>query len=125
MAATKLPEVSTRLAVVYFSQTNSTHQLANAIITGINSISGTMTLQHRIRGTEIHNGRFQNRELIQRLQTCHGIVFGTPTYMGCVSAQFKAFADATSELWATQSLAGKMAAGFTCGASINGDQGTT
>ena len=125
MAATKLPEVSTRLAVVYFSQTNSTHQITNAVITGMTHTSGTMTFQYRIRGSEIHGGRFQNQELLQQLQTCHGIVFGTPTYMGSISAQFKAFADATSELWAQQSLAGKMAGGFTCGASINGDQGTT
>jgi NAD(P)H dehydrogenase (quinone) len=45
--------------------------------------------------------------------------------MGGVSAQFKAFADATSELWCQQEWAGKIAAGFTCGSAMNGDQTST
>ncbi len=47
---------------------------------------------------------------------------GSPTYMGGAAAQFKAFIDATSDEWSKQRWANKIAAGFTCGSSLNGDQ---
>lgn len=45
--------------------------------------------------------------------------------MGGVAAQFKAFADATSDFWERQEWAGKMAAGITSGTALNGDQSST
>lgn len=50
------------------------------------------------------------------------IVFGSPTYMGNVSWQFKKFIDATSRVWGQQGWKDKLAAGFTNSASINGDK---
>lgn len=50
------------------------------------------------------------------------IVFGSPTYMGNVSWQFKKFMDATSKVWGPQGWKDKFAAGFTNSASINGDK---
>jgi hypothetical protein len=48
---------------------------------------------------------------------------GAPTYMGSLSAPFKAFMDATSHLqYAEKRWAGKIAAGFTNGASRGGDK---
>ena len=40
------------------------------------------------------------------------IVFGSPTYMGNVSWQFKKFVDATSSVWAKQGWKDKLASGF-------------
>ncbi|MEO6279803.1 flavodoxin family protein [Roseateles sp.] len=53
------------------------------------------------------------------------IVFGSPTYMGTVSWQFKKFADASSKVWFTQGWKDKLAAGFTNSASMNGDKLST
>lgn len=50
------------------------------------------------------------------------IVFGSPTYMGNVSWQFKKFADATSKAWFTRAWGDKLFAGFTNSASLNGDK---
>ncbi|MGE5452061.1 MAG: flavodoxin family protein [Acidobacteriota bacterium] len=50
------------------------------------------------------------------------IVFGSPTYMGNVSWQFKKFMDASSRIWSQQGWKDKLAAGFTNSASINGDK---
>ncbi len=48
---------------------------------------------------------------------------GAPTYMGSLSAPFKAFMDATSHLqYAEKRWEGKVAAGFTNGASRGGDK---
>jgi len=111
-----------KIGVIYFSKTDVTEQLADALIAGLNSKSEPVIVRHQITGSEIVEGRFENLSIIDELSTCDAIVFGTPTYMGGVSAQFKAFADATSELWCEQQWAGKMAAGFTCGSAMNGDQ---
>ena len=53
------------------------------------------------------------------------IVFGTPTYMGGPSWQFKKFADASSKPWFTQQWKDKLAAAFTNSASMNGDKLST
>jgi len=53
------------------------------------------------------------------------IVFGSPTYMGMASWQFKKFADASSKAWFTQAWKGKLFAGFTNSASMNGDKHST
>lgn len=114
-----------KIGVVYFSQTNVTYQLSQALIKGVVEFGGFEVVQHRIEGRDIVEGRYTNLKVIESLHACDAIVFGTPTYMGGVSAQFKAFLDATSELWCEQLWAGKVAAGFTCGSALNGDQGAT
>jgi multimeric flavodoxin WrbA len=58
----------------------------------------------------------------EQLAAARAVVFGSPTYMGNVSWQFKKFADATSAVWARQGWKDKFAAGFTNSASINGDK---
>lgn len=45
-----------------------------------------------------------------------------PHLYGGPAAQFKAFADATSDRWDSQRWVDKLAAGFTVGANPNGDQ---
>ncbi|SNS39994.1 NAD(P)H dehydrogenase (quinone) [Noviherbaspirillum humi] len=59
------------------------------------------------------------------LQAADAVVFGTPTYMGGPSWQFKKFADASSKPWFAQAWKDKIAAGFTNSASINGDKAGT
>lgn len=114
-----------KIAIIYFSQTDVTAQLAKAIAAGIESHGGVEVFSHRIAGREIVEGRFCNAELFQQLVDCEGIIFGSPTYMGGVAAQFKAFADASSDTWVEQQWSGKIAAGFTSGGAMNGDQSST
>jgi NAD(P)H dehydrogenase (quinone) len=60
-----------------------------------------------------------------QLAASRAIVFGSPTYMGNVSWQFKKFVDATSAVWAQQGWKNKLAAAFTNSAGINGDKLST
>ena len=59
------------------------------------------------------------------LGAADAIIFGSPTYMGSVSWQFKKVADASSKAWFTQAWKNKIAAGFTNSASMNGDKLST
>jgi len=61
----------------------------------------------------------------EALAAADAIVFGSPTYMGTVSWQFKKFADASSKVWFTQGWKDKLALGFTNSASMNGDKLST
>jgi NAD(P)H dehydrogenase (quinone) len=61
----------------------------------------------------------------EQLAAADAIIFGSPTYMGSVSWQFKKFADASSKVWYTQGWKDKLFAGFTNSAAINGDKGST
>jgi multimeric flavodoxin WrbA len=61
----------------------------------------------------------------EQLQAAKMIVFGSPTYMGSVSWQFKKFADASSKAWFTQAWKDKLFAGFTNSATMNGDKLST
>ena len=59
------------------------------------------------------------------LDEADAIVFGTPTYMGMASWQFKKFADATSKPWFAGLWKDKLFGGFTNSATMNGDKGET
>lgn len=59
------------------------------------------------------------------LDAADGVIFGSPTYMGMASWQFKKFADATSKRWFNSSWKDKVASGFTCSASLSGDKLST
>ncbi|CAL5386445.1 unnamed protein product [Camellia sinensis] len=48
----------------------------------------------------------------EQLLDADGFIFGFPSRFGVMAAQFKAFFDATHEIWATQALAGKPAGIF-------------
>jgi len=111
-----------KVAIIYFSETDTTHKLAMAVGEGCASIANTCVVQYRIVGSDIAEGRFRNLGALELVDDANAVLFGSPTYMGGPAAQFKAFADATSERWESQQWSGKLAAGFTAGSSPNGDQ---
>ncbi|WP_420569318.1 flavodoxin family protein [Thalassovita sp.] len=61
----------------------------------------------------------------QALEASDAILFGAPTYMGGPAAEFKAFMDATSDIWEQQLWADKLAAGFTVATFPAGDKLST
>lgn len=115
----------TRIGIVYHSATGTTAQLAQAVESGVMQVAGAVPHTFRITGDDIRAGRYVNSAVLDELDVMDGLVFGSPTYMGCVSAQFKAFADATSEIWANRGWANKLAGAFTVGSNLNGDQHST
>jgi multimeric flavodoxin WrbA len=59
------------------------------------------------------------------IHAADAIIFGSPTYMGMVSWQFKKFADATSKQWMSGAWKDKVAGGFTISSSPSGDKLST
>lgn len=108
------------LAIVYFSISGATQTLAHAVARGAAGMTEVAVC--RIAGDDIVSGRFQNESLLGTIDRADAVAFGSPTYMGGPAAQFKAFADASSDRWTQQRWANKIAAGFTTGACASGDQ---
>lgn len=112
----------TTIAVIYHSVTGTTKQLSQAIAKGVESVAGCQVEIIEIKGSDIIDGRYVNPDVLQELTSVDAMIFGSPTFMGCVSAQFKAFADATGDIWGEQTWSNKLAAGFTIGSNYSGDQ---
>ncbi|MCF6273145.1 MAG: flavodoxin family protein [Rhodobacteraceae bacterium] len=102
-----------KIAVVYHSGYGHTKVQAESVAEGVNSVEGVAADLVSVEDVT---------DDLERLAEADGIVFGSPTYMGSVSAQFKAFMDASSGKWAEQGWANKIAGGFTNSAAQNGDK---
>jgi len=104
----------TSVIVVYHSGYGHTQRMAQAIAEG----AGARLLAIDADGNLPAGGW-------EQLKAAEAIIFGSPTYMGSVSWQFKKFADDSSKPWFNQEWKDKLAAGFTNSAGMNGDkQGT-
>src|SRR5688572_31729534 len=102
------------VVVVYHSGYGHTQRLAQAVAAG----AGAQLLAIDADGNLPAGGW-------EQLKAADAIIFGSPTYMGSVSWQFKKFADASSKAWFSQGWKDKIAAGFTNSASLNGDKLST
>ncbi|WP_233080280.1 flavodoxin family protein [Rheinheimera soli] len=111
-----------KIAIVYHSVTGTTAQLAEAVAAGCRSVATAEPQLLRIEGADIQQGRYKNSVMLEVIDQAEAVIFGSPTFMGSVSAQFKAFADATAgDHWVEQRWADKVAAGFTVGTGYCGD----
>jgi NAD(P)H dehydrogenase (quinone) len=99
------------ISIVFHSGYGHTEKVAQAVAQG----SGGRLLAIDPEGNLAPEGW-------QQLAAARAIVFGSPTYMGNVSWQFKKFADTSAKVWAQQGWKDKLAAGFTNSASMNGDK---
>jgi len=104
----------TTIAVVFHSGYGHTQRMAQAVAQG----AGAELIAIDAEGNLPAGGW-------EQLKAADAIVFGTPTYMGSVSWQFKKFADASSKYWYAQEWKDKIAAGFTNSAGVNGDKQST
>ncbi len=102
------------IVVVYHSGYGHTQRMAQAVAQG----AGASLLAIDAEGNLPAGGW-------EQLKAADAIIFGSPTYMGNVSWQFKKFADASSKPWFAQEWKDKIAAGFTNSAGMNGDKQQT
>ncbi|MDQ6881301.1 MAG: flavodoxin family protein [Pseudomonadota bacterium] len=102
------------IAIVYHSGYGHTQRMAQAVAQG----AGGQLLAIDADGNLTDGGW-------EQLKAADAIIFGSPTYMGSVSWQFKKFADASSKAWFVQDWKDKLFAGFTNSAAMNGDKAST
>ncbi|MFA6178122.1 MAG: flavodoxin family protein [Candidatus Methylopumilus sp.] len=103
----------TKVAVVYHSGYGHTAAQAKAVAAGAEKVAG---VEVSLLTTD------EAQQQWELLAGADAIIFGSPTYMGSASAQFKGFMDASSKVWFTQGWKDKVAAGFTTSGSQSGDK---
>lgn len=104
------------VVTIYHSGYGHTKKQAEAVHAGIQAAGAEAVLIAINAEGTLSDSDWEN------LAKADAIVFGSPTYMGSVSWQFKKFADASSKPWFGQVWKNKIAAGFTNSASMNGDK---
>lgn len=103
-----------KTAVVYHSGYGHTQRVAQAVAEGAAADLITIDADGNISAAEW-----------DILNAADAIIFGSPTYMGVVSWQFKKFADATSKQWMSGAWRDKVAGGFTISSNLSGDKLST
>jgi NAD(P)H dehydrogenase (quinone) len=111
-----------KISVVYQSSGGHTRALAEAVARGCARVPDVSVELLEITGKDVVEGRWRNEEIFAKLDASDAIVFGCATYMGSVSAIFKAFLETSFQKWTIQTWKDKFAAGFTNSASQNGDK---
>jgi NAD(P)H dehydrogenase (quinone) len=113
------------VSVIYHSGGGHTAKLAEAVAKGAASVAGIKVNTIAISGKDIIEGRYKNDGVLAQLDASDAIIFGSPTYMGGPSGQFKTFADATGGAWYGQKWKDKIASGFSVSSSPAGDKFST
>ena len=108
-----------KICVVYHSGYGHTQRVAQSVVAGAGVVTGTECKSVSV--TDLT----EDSPLWNELDDAHAIIFGSPTYMGNVSAEMKRFMEATSGRWMEMKWADKLAAGFTNSGSQNGDKQNT
>ncbi len=106
--------MTVKTLVVYHSGYGHTQRVAEAVAAGAGGELLAIDAEGNVPA-----------EAWDRLAAADAIIFGTPTYMGAPSWQFKKFADASSKAWFTRAWQDKVFGGFTNSASLNGDKQVT
>lgn len=130
--------MAAKVAIIYYSQTGTTYQLAQAIEEGAkNAGAETKLLKvaelapesviQKNEGWAKHAEETQNvpEATNDDLEWADAIIFGTPTRYGLPSAQLKNFMDKTGGLWAKGALVNKIGSSFTSTATRHGGQEMT
>jgi multimeric flavodoxin WrbA len=104
------------VAIVYHSGYGHTQAVAEAVAEGAAGLAGVKVSLVPVTEAEAR---------VAELDAADAIIFGSPTYMGGVSAEFAKFKDWTSTRWMSRAWQDKLAAGFTVSASWGGDKQNT
>jgi NAD(P)H dehydrogenase (quinone) len=127
-----------KLLVVFHSLYGHIAQMAEAVAAGAKEISDLEVIVKRVPETlakeviEKMGASAAQSALasvpvatLEDLASADGIIFGSPTRFGSMTAQMKQFLDSTGGLWASGALVGKVGSVFTSSATQHGGQEST
>jgi NAD(P)H dehydrogenase (quinone) len=120
-----------QILIVYHSRLGSVQKLARLIARGVESVSGCHAVLRSVPEVSPESQAEQLAEsgdsyaTHEDLDQCDGLIIGSPTRFGNMSASMKYFLDGTSSQWMSGNLVGKPAAVFTSSSSMHGGQEST
>jgi NAD(P)H dehydrogenase (quinone) len=102
-----------KVAIVYHSGFGHTKLQAEAVHKGADGIEGVRALLLTAE---------EAGEDLDQLDDADAIIFGSPTYMGSMSAEMKRFLETAAKKWFTLAWKDKVAGAFTNSSSFSGDK---
>lgn len=127
-----------KILVLFYSTYGHIYQMAKAVAEGAQQIDGMEVTLKRVpetlspeiiamMGATEAQKAFADVPIatVDELPDYDAIIFGSPTRFGNMTAQMKAFLDATGGIWAKGSLIGKIGSVFTSSATQHGGQEST
>lgn len=102
-----------KIAILYHSGYGHTEQQAKAVAKGAGQVAHAQV--SLIKATEAE-------EQAKQLDEADAIIFGSPTYMGSLSAELKKAFEWSAGRWAERKWKNKIAAGFTNSGAQSGDK---
>ena len=118
-----------KVLIIYHSRLGSVQKMARLIARGVESVTGCSA---EVRAVEDRTDSKAESEQqldafagLEDLHNCDGLILGSPTRFGNMSATMKQFIDSTSSEWFAGTLSGKPAAVFTSSSSMHGGQEST
>ncbi len=121
------------ILILYYSRYGATAEMARQIARGVEEVAGMQAMLRTVppvspvcEATEpaVPDSGAPYVSTAD-LESCDGLILGSPTRFGNMAAPLKHFVDSTSPLWLTGALVGKPAAVFTSTSSLHGGQETT
>ncbi len=120
------------ILVLYYSRTGNTQKMALEIANGIES-TGCEAMMRTVPAVSNNTEASEPSIPIEgapyctldELQSCEGLVMGSPTRFGNMAAPLKHFLDQTSNIWISGNLVGKPAGLFTSTSTLHGGQEST
>ena len=121
------------ILILYYSQYGTTAEMARYIARGVDSVDSVCSLIRTVPQVSencqavdpvVPDDGPPYVELAD-LESCQGLIMGTPTHFGNMAAPMKHFIDQTSGLWLKGALIGKPAGVFTSVGSMHGGHETT
>jgi NAD(P)H dehydrogenase (quinone) len=127
-----------KVAVIYYSSTGNTHNMAEAVNEGAKEAGAEVRLL-RVAELAPESAIAQNaawkahheatkdmpKASVADLEWADAMIFGTPTRFGVMTAQLKQFIDMTGGLWFQGKLANKAVSAFTTASNPHGGQEAT
>lgn len=130
--------MSPKVAIIYYSATGTTYQLAKAIEESVKAAGAEVRFrkvrelapEEAIKSNEgWSKHRLETQDVPEAtnadLEWADAIIFGTPTRYGLPTAQLKQFIDGTGPLWGQGKLVNKIVSSFTTAATAHGGHETT
>ena len=102
-----------KVAIIYHSKNGHTKKQAEAVLEGASLVEGTEVKMVSVEEVDSN---------IDFINDSDAIIFGSPTYMGTISAKYKEFMENTSKIWFRQLWKDKLAAGFVNSGWASGDK---
>ncbi len=123
----------TRILVVYYSRNGATAGMARHVARGIESVVGANAVLRTVPAVSAVTTKTAEDIPadgppyvdVEELRGIDGLVLGSPTRFGNMSAALKQFLDGTGRLWVEGTLVGKPAAVFTSTGTLHGGQEST